>query len=179
MSVETDGIIDQVIFDQLLDMDEPDDTDREFSRGIILNYFEQAEETFCSIDIALKEKNLLKVSRLGHFLKGSSAVVGIIKVRDSCERIQRIGELRRDSGVHANSPTGPSSASSPTKPGAPSSAEARSASPVGSDSPEKSSSGVLSETDALSVIEKIVAQARLEYKEAETALKKMYGMSDQ
>lgn len=40
------------------------------------------------------EKNLKQLSDLGHFLKGSSAALGISKVQDSCEKIQHYGQLR-------------------------------------------------------------------------------------
>ena len=39
------------------------------------------------------------VSKLGHFLKGSSAAVGVIKVRDSCEYIQHYGKCHDTDGV--------------------------------------------------------------------------------
>jgi osomolarity two-component system phosphorelay intermediate protein YPD1 len=48
----TEGIVDHSIFDQLLEMDE-DDTEREFSKGIVLNYFEQAATTFTDMDLSL------------------------------------------------------------------------------------------------------------------------------
>ena len=35
-----------------------------------------------------------KLSSLGHFLKGSSATLGVTKVQDSCESIQHYGDLR-------------------------------------------------------------------------------------
>lgn len=38
------------------------------------------------------DKDLDKLSELGHFLKGSSATLGLIKVRDGCEKIQRYGK---------------------------------------------------------------------------------------
>ena len=38
------------------------------------------------------EKNLEELSSLGHFLKGSSATLGLVKVRDGCEAIQRYGK---------------------------------------------------------------------------------------
>jgi len=40
------------------------------------------------------EPSLSKLSSLGHFLKGSSAALGIIKVQDSCEKMQHYGNLR-------------------------------------------------------------------------------------
>ena len=41
-------------------------------------------------------KDLGKLSSLGHFLKGSSAALGVFKVQSSCERIQHYGQLRDD-----------------------------------------------------------------------------------
>lgn len=37
-------------------------------------------------------EELEKLSELGHFLKGSSATLGLVKVRDGCEKIQRYGK---------------------------------------------------------------------------------------
>lgn len=45
------------------------------------------------------EKNLLELSSLGHFLKGSSAALGVSKVQLSCEHIQHYGQLREDAAV--------------------------------------------------------------------------------
>lgn len=41
-----------------------------------------------------KDEDLTKLSSLGHFLKGSSAALGIIKVQDACEKIQHYGNKR-------------------------------------------------------------------------------------
>ena len=42
------------------------------------------------------EKDLPALSSLGHFLKGSSATLGLVKVRDACERIQHLGNLKEN-----------------------------------------------------------------------------------
>lgn len=39
-----------------------------------------------------------ELSSLGHFLKGSSATLGLIRVRDGCEKIQRFGKLENEDG---------------------------------------------------------------------------------
>ena len=44
-------------------------------------------------------KDLKELSALGHFLKGSSATLGLTKVRDGCEKIQRYGQLENEEGV--------------------------------------------------------------------------------
>lgn len=84
-----DGI-DMTTFSQILEMDEPGDN--EFSSSIVFGFFEQAEGTFEEMDTALESSELEKLSSLGHFLKGSSATLGLVHVRDGCEKIQRYGK---------------------------------------------------------------------------------------
>ncbi|KAG6890606.1 hypothetical protein C0995_006582 [Termitomyces sp. Mi166 len=86
-------IIDMTIFNQIIELDE-DDT-HEFSNGMASAYFAQAEQTFKDMDIALNGGDLKKLSSLGHFLKGSSAALGLYKVQALCAKIQHYG-LKRD-----------------------------------------------------------------------------------
>ncbi|CAD6888918.1 unnamed protein product [Tilletia controversa] len=93
-------VIDSDIFAQLLEMDDDEDEDEhEFSKGIVWNYFEQAESTFDKMDEALATSDLGELSTLGHFLKGSSAAVGVNKVRDSCECMQQYGKMHDADGI--------------------------------------------------------------------------------
>ncbi|KAI8987573.1 signal transduction histidine kinase [Mycotypha africana] len=94
--VNPDDLIDMNTFEQLLDMDDEDD--HEFSLSIVNNYFEQAEATFKDMDSALEKKDLTELSRLGHFLKGSSAAIGLKKVKATCEKIQNIGNCQEEDG---------------------------------------------------------------------------------
>ncbi|KAK0529194.1 Phosphorelay intermediate protein [Tilletia horrida] len=94
------SVIDGDIFAQLLEMDD-DEEDHEFSKGIVWNYFDQAEVTFAKMDDALSTSELGELSTLGHFLKGSSAAVGVIKVRDSCECMQHYGKMHDADGISA------------------------------------------------------------------------------
>jgi osomolarity two-component system phosphorelay intermediate protein YPD1 len=48
-----------------------------------------------------QKKDLNQLSQLGHFLKGSSATLGLVKVRDHCEKIQNIGHQKDDKGEDA------------------------------------------------------------------------------
>ncbi|WVQ85096.1 hypothetical protein IAT38_007260 [Cryptococcus sp. DSM 104549] len=95
---EDEAIIDMETFQQIMDMDEDDDEDGEdkhsFSKGIVWGYFTQAEDTFVEMQEALDQEDLTKLSSLGHFLKGSSAALGIVKVQGSCEQMQHYGNLR-------------------------------------------------------------------------------------
>jgi len=81
-------------FEQILELDEEDD--HSFSKGIVDNYLEQVVTTFKDMDAALKlgAKGLKELSDLGHFLKGSSAALGVYKVQATCETIQNAGKLR-------------------------------------------------------------------------------------
>lgn len=47
-------------------------------------------------------EDLEKLSELGHFLKGSSATLGLVKVRDGCEKIQRYGKQENLDGSPEN-----------------------------------------------------------------------------
>ena len=49
--------------------------------------------------ISREEKNLEKLSQLGHFLKGSSATLGLTKVKDSCTKIQHFGAKKDEDGT--------------------------------------------------------------------------------
>lgn len=89
--------IDKPTFEQILEMD--DDEDKEFSQSIVDGFFEQAETTFKKMEKAIVAQDLAELSRLGHFLKGSSATLGLTKVKDSCERIQNFGAQKDESGT--------------------------------------------------------------------------------
>lgn len=109
-------IIDMETFRQILDLDE--DETHEFSAGMVWAYFSQARNTFENMDRALyatsycistvrtahiclyahsrAARDLSQLSELGHFLKGSSAALGVSKVQASCERMQHYGQRRDD-----------------------------------------------------------------------------------
>ncbi|KAI8325437.1 putative histidine phosphotransferase HPT1p [Martensiomyces pterosporus] len=90
------GILDLEVFDQLISMDDEDD---EFSQQIVFNYFEQAESTFADMDrVGRLAKDLPRLSSLGHFLKGSSASIGVKRVRECCMHIQHLGNLQQANG---------------------------------------------------------------------------------
>ena len=48
----------------------------------------------CHSRLCSSEKDLPRLSSLGHFLKGSSAALGVTKVQAICETIQNNGKLR-------------------------------------------------------------------------------------
>lgn len=94
-----------------------DEDEREFSKSIVYDFFTQAESTFEKMDSNLyvfdfaselslhrltvlcsEKKDLAQLSALGHFLKGSSATLGLTKVKDSCEKIQHFGAHKDESG---------------------------------------------------------------------------------
>ena len=81
-----------------------------------------------------KSRDLAQLSALGHFLKGSSATLGLTKVKDSCEKIQHFGAHKDETGTH--------------------------------DEPD--------EDVCLKKCETQIQQAKTEFKEVESALKKFY-----
>jgi len=89
-------VLDMNTFEQILEMDE--EGDNEFSTSIVDGFLDQAEETFVQMDKALEAKQLEELSSLGHFLKGSSATLGLVKIRDGCENIQRYGKQENTDG---------------------------------------------------------------------------------
>lgn len=97
------------IFNQILELD--DDDTREFSNSMVNDYYSQVDATLIKMDKALyvfftifcwlvieivisDAKDLKELSDLGHFLKGSSAALGVERVQAACERIQHAGKLR-------------------------------------------------------------------------------------
>ncbi|KAJ6171387.1 hypothetical protein N7470_000454 [Penicillium chermesinum] len=90
-------LIDESTFDQILEMD--DDEDRDFSKGIVYGFFDQVESTFQKMKDAIKNKELEELSALGHFLKGSSATLGLTTIKDGCEKIQHYGAGKDESGT--------------------------------------------------------------------------------
>jgi len=90
--LETDDI-DKMVFEQITEMDD-EDPECEFSREIVADYFKQAATTFEELRQALAKKDLHTLSAKGHFLKGSSAALGVKKVQESCEHLQHYGAKR-------------------------------------------------------------------------------------
>ncbi|KAJ7202797.1 histidine-phosphotransfer domain HPT domain-containing protein [Mycena pura] len=97
--------IDMVIFNQILELD--DDGTHDFSKDMVSEYFLQAAQTFTNMDKALADKELHDLSSLGHFLKGSSAALGLRHVQAACEKMQLYGDLRADETAAAGTLTEP------------------------------------------------------------------------
>jgi len=97
--LERTGLIETQTFLQILEMDD-DEEERDFSKSIVFDFFEQATQTFQKMDDAVKGKDLKQLKELGHFLKGSSATLGLVKVRDSCEKIQHYGDMKDETGTN-------------------------------------------------------------------------------
>ncbi|CAN3371570.1 hypothetical protein DIURU_004010 [Diutina rugosa] len=83
------GLVDWSVFSELIAiMDEDED-------GLALSLFQefvtQFEETSVEIDANLKQGRLDELSKLGHYIKGSAAALGLVKISHQCERIQNYG----------------------------------------------------------------------------------------
>ncbi|PWI65218.1 hypothetical protein PCL_07268 [Purpureocillium lilacinum] len=95
-----DGV-DMSTFKGILELDDPGDC--EFSSSIISIFLAQARDTFESMNVALEAKELENLSQLAHFLRGSSATLGLVKIYDGCERIQLCvrAEKERSAELHS------------------------------------------------------------------------------
>ncbi|CAN6605670.1 phosphorelay intermediate protein Ypd1p [Trichomonascus vanleenenianus] len=95
---EDKDFIDWDTFNQVKEMDDEDD-DNSFLVSLVGNFFEQAVSTFNTMDKALEEKDLVQLSSLGHFIKGSSAALGFKNIQSECEKIQHLGAGKDETGT--------------------------------------------------------------------------------
>jgi len=79
-------------FNQILELDE-DSESPDFAWEMASAYLDQVETTFDEMEVAIAEGDCKQLSALGHFLKGSSATLGVTEVQNSCEAIQHYGNL--------------------------------------------------------------------------------------
>ncbi|SCW03951.1 LAFE_0H02652g1_1 [Lachancea fermentati] len=85
-------VINWEILSEIVSMDE-DNPD--FSKELIIQYIDQAETTFAHIEAELDGScDLTQLASLGHFLRGSSAALGLQRIAWACERIQNYGRKR-------------------------------------------------------------------------------------
>ncbi|KIK44340.1 hypothetical protein CY34DRAFT_80026, partial [Suillus luteus UH-Slu-Lm8-n1] len=77
--------IDMEVFNQIVELD---DGDSSFVSGMVTDYLAQVDSTFKKMDKAMETRDLKEISQLGHFLKGSSAALGVKQVSLTCEKIQ-------------------------------------------------------------------------------------------
>ncbi|RKP33962.1 signal transduction histidine kinase [Dimargaris cristalligena] len=98
LEMNAEAIINMPTFEQLLEMDDDEEDSFDFIRSLVDTFHEQAMSTFAEMDENLAAQDLEALSRLGHFLKGSSASVGLRRVPLTCGRIQNYGHLKDDSG---------------------------------------------------------------------------------
>lgn len=82
------NLVDWAVFSEILQMDEDEEG---FSQQLVETFVSQVEETFDTIQLYLKEKDLEQLSSTGHFLKGSAAALGLTSIASQCERIQNYG----------------------------------------------------------------------------------------
>lgn len=87
-NLQESGLVEWSVFSELIAMDEDEEG---FSKSLFQTFVDQVIETFQEINENLQLKNLDKLSSLGHYLKGSAAALGLIKISTQCERIQNYG----------------------------------------------------------------------------------------
>jgi HPt (histidine-containing phosphotransfer) domain-containing protein len=77
------------MFEQLIELEREDPG---FLKDIIATFISQATSSLESLQIQLAQRNLPEISRIGHLLKGASAVIGLSTLSSTFERIQYLGE---------------------------------------------------------------------------------------
>lgn len=97
--LQATGLIEWLVFSELIAMDEDEEG---FSYGLFETFIQQFNETFVEIDENLKLKDFEKLSNLGHYLKGSAAALGLIKISNQCERIQNYGHKDNFDNFHVD-----------------------------------------------------------------------------
>ena len=64
-----------------------------------LSTHKHTQSTILTVSFHREKRDLAQLSALGHFLKGSSATLGLTKVKDSCEKIQHFGAHKDETGT--------------------------------------------------------------------------------
>lgn len=87
-------VINWSILNEIVSMDEDDPG---FSKGLIIQFLDQASSTFEEMEVDVQQtKDLKKLDGLGHFLKGSSSALGLQRIAWVCERIQNLGRKKEN-----------------------------------------------------------------------------------
>jgi len=81
-----DGIVDMDAFSQILALDDGDST-REFSKALIWAFCDQAETAVEEMEHFLVKNEIEQFANKAHYLKGSSASLGLMKVSKTCQSI--------------------------------------------------------------------------------------------
>lgn len=84
-----DGIVDMEAFSQILALDETDPS-REFSKALVWAWCDQAEHAVEEMEAFLASSNVTALASKAHYLKGSSASLGLINVSQTCQSIYHI-----------------------------------------------------------------------------------------
>ncbi|KAG9315577.1 histidine-phosphotransfer domain HPT domain-containing protein [Chiua virens] len=82
-------VVDEEVFSQILELDDGDN--QEFSQGMVDEYLKQAQSTVKLMDDCFTKHELTQLGKHGHFLKGSSAALGVVQLQEICEKIQHLG----------------------------------------------------------------------------------------
>ena len=87
-------VIDEAQLEEFLDMD--DDEERSFTTDLLNKFFAETEELLPAMQALLAHHDLEELSRKGHFIKGSAAMLGAAQVRDIANQIQHYEPLVKE-----------------------------------------------------------------------------------
>ncbi|KAF8481578.1 hypothetical protein DFH94DRAFT_691219 [Russula ochroleuca] len=104
----SDGIIDQRVFQGIVDLNDIDSTD--FSTQMVHTYLAVATSTLADMDRAVGNKDISKLSLLAVSLQDTSDAIGVTEVRRSSSRLREVirlwSEAERKAGGAAASMDG-------------------------------------------------------------------------
>lgn len=86
--LQESGVVDWPVFSELVAMDEDEEG---FSNGLFQTFVDQFDDTNKELIENVELRDLEKLTALGHYLKGSAAALGLVKIAEQCERIQNYG----------------------------------------------------------------------------------------
>lgn len=109
--LQSTGLVAWPVFDELIGMDEDEEG---FSKTLFQTFVDQFKETIDQIKDGLANKNLDQLSSLGHYLKGSAAALGLVKISTQCERIQNYGRKNNFDNFVLSTSTSTSGDTSPS-----------------------------------------------------------------
>eukprot|EP00128_Syssomonas_multiformis_P007302 Colp12_sorted_trinity150504_noHs@31798 len=86
--VYTKPIINEAIFESLMSCDD----DASFVTDLVTQYFQQVADKTKEMHQLLEAKNLEAFAKVAHFVKSSSATIGVERVQSVCTYLQQYGQ---------------------------------------------------------------------------------------
>eukprot|EP00126_Sphaerothecum_destruens_P007619 Sdes_comp19917_c0_seq1m12342 len=86
VALSTISLLNLTAFQEVVDMGGV-----EFMNNMLSDFFLQAESKFPEFQSLFSSKDFSAISRLGHFLRSSSATLGLARIQHICSQLQKLG----------------------------------------------------------------------------------------